>query len=189
MAGSGAAAVDGVAATVVGVGSSAFSAVGSGLLAGSVRQCRACRGGGQGSGCVGPFHGHLGRGRRGDCCGISSGAYPPPGGADDEELHEHQRMVRWATNQAMELVEEASRRIVAGYERDLEALADEITQQNVLVGTTTVTARTLLVGEFLTAKLGGYPPPKRFMDLLMLKPQLRRPQKMLTANAGLLPFD
>ncbi|MEV5880349.1 hypothetical protein AB0L75_40420 [Streptomyces sp. NPDC052101] len=89
----------------------------------------------------------------------------------------------------MELVEEASRRIYAGYERDLEALADEITQQNALVGTTTVTARTLLVGEFPTAKSGGYPPPKRFMDLLMLRPQLRRPQKTQIAKAELLPFD
>ncbi|MEU6511807.1 hypothetical protein [Streptomyces sp. NPDC046942] len=104
-------------------------------------------------------------------------------------MHEHQRIVRWATSQAIEIVEEAFRRIYAGYERDLEALADEITQQNALVGITTVSARTLLVGEFLTAKCGGYPPPKRFMDLLMLRPQLRRPQKTRTAKAELLPFD
>ncbi|MGV9565039.1 hypothetical protein [Streptomyces sp. NPDC003480] len=121
--------------------------------------------------------------------GIAGVVCPPPSGADDEEVHEHQRIVRWATNQAMELVEEASRRIYAGYERDLDALADEITQQNVLVGTTTVTARTLIVGQFLTAKSGGYPPPKRFMDLLMLRPQLRRPQKTQVAKAALLPFD
>ncbi|MFB7509628.1 hypothetical protein [Streptomyces broussonetiae] len=49
-------------------------------------------------------------------------------------------------------------------------------------------ARTLLVGQFLTGKSGGYPPPKRFMDLLILKPQLRRPQKTQTAKAELLPF-
>ncbi|WP_333763506.1 hypothetical protein [Streptomyces sp. IBSBF 2390] len=89
----------------------------------------------------------------------------------------------------MELVEEASRRIYAGYERDLEVLAHEITQQNVLVGATTVTARTLLVGQFLTAKSGGYPPPKRFMDLLMLRPQIRRPQKPQMTKAELLPID
>lgn len=97
--------------------------------------------------------------------------------------------MRWATKQAMELVEEASRRIYAGYERDLEVLADEITQQNVLVGATTVTARTLLVGQFLTATSGGYPPPKRFMDLLMLRPQIRRPQKPQMTKAELLPID
>ncbi|MFF7977375.1 hypothetical protein [Streptomyces sp. NPDC007905] len=51
-----------------------------------------------------------------------------------------------------------------------------------------MSARILLVGEFLTAKSGGYPPPKRFMDLLMLKPQLRRPQQTQTAKAELLPF-
>ncbi|MGW7824453.1 hypothetical protein ACWGLF_41720 [Streptomyces puniciscabiei] len=121
--------------------------------------------------------------------GIASFAYPPPVGADDEKVQEHQRVVRWATSRAIELVEEASRRIYAGYERELEALADEIVQQNVLADATTVSARTLLVGEFLTAKSGGYPPPKRFMDLLMLKPQLRRPQKTQTAKAELLPFD
>ncbi|MER6126213.1 hypothetical protein ABT173_27030 [Streptomyces sp. NPDC001795] len=67
-------------------------------------------------------------------------------------------------------------------------MADEITQQNVLAGATTVAARTLLVGEFLTGKSGGYPPPKRFMDLLMLKPQLRRSQKTEAAKPELLPF-
>ncbi|MEU2930809.1 hypothetical protein ABZ636_38260 [Streptomyces sp. NPDC007251] len=50
-------------------------------------------------------------------------------------------------------------------------------------------ARTLLVGEFITAKSGGYPPPKRFMELLMLKPQLRRRQKTQTVTAELLPLD
>ncbi|MGW7819986.1 hypothetical protein ACWGLF_17990 [Streptomyces puniciscabiei] len=120
--------------------------------------------------------------------GIASSAWPPPVGADDEEVQEHQRVVHWATSRAIERVEKASRRIYAAYERELEALADEIVQQNVLADATTVSARTLLVGEFLTAKSGGYPPPKRFMDLLMLKPQLRRPRKTQTAKAELLPF-
>jgi hypothetical protein len=96
--------------------------------------------------------------------------------------------VRWATNQAIKLVEEASRRIYAGYERDLAALADEIVQQNVLADATTVAARTLLVGEYLTTKSGGYPPPKRFMDLLMIRPQLRRRHKTRTPKAELLPL-
>nr|WP_181393171.1 hypothetical protein [Streptomyces rochei] len=121
--------------------------------------------------------------------GIASSAYPPPVGVDDDGVQEHQRVVRWATSRAIELVEEASRRIYAGYERDLEALADEIVHQNVLADATTVNARTLLVGGFLTAKSGGYPPPKRFVDLLMLKPQLRHQRKTQTAKAGLLPFD
>lgn len=120
--------------------------------------------------------------------GIANSAFPPPASTDDEQSEEHQRIVRRATNQAIELVEEASRRIYAGYERDLEALADEIVQQNVLADATTVAARILLVGKFLTAKSGGYPPPKRFMDLLMLKPQLRRRQKTQTPKAELLPL-
>ncbi|MEU9446606.1 hypothetical protein AB0D42_38405 [Streptomyces sp. NPDC048304] len=121
--------------------------------------------------------------------GVADSVCPPPVGADDEELQEHQRIVRWATNRAIDLVEEASRRIYAGYERDLEALADEIVQHTVLADATTVAARTLLVGEFLTVKSGGYPPPKRFMDLLMLKPQLRRRQKTQTPKAELLPLE
>ncbi|MFB7511423.1 hypothetical protein [Streptomyces broussonetiae] len=47
----------------------------------------------------------------------------------------------------------------------------------------------MLVDEFLTAKSGGYPPSKRFMDLLMLRPQFQRPQKTQMAKAELLPFD
>ncbi|MGW7529039.1 hypothetical protein [Streptomyces sp. NPDC054783] len=49
---------------------------------------------------------------------------------------------------AIELVEGASRRVYAGYERDLEAPADEIVPQNVLADATTVSARTLPVGKF-----------------------------------------
>ncbi|MGW7529065.1 hypothetical protein [Streptomyces sp. NPDC054783] len=58
--------------------------------------------------------------------GIAGGACPPPVGAGVEALHEHQRIVRCATNRATEPVEEVSRRIYAGYEPDHEALADEI---------------------------------------------------------------
>ncbi|MEU6371097.1 hypothetical protein ABZ876_36735 [Streptomyces sp. NPDC046931] len=46
--------------------------------------------------------------------GIAGSACPPPVGADDEKPQEHQRIVRRATNRAIDLGEEASRRIYAG---------------------------------------------------------------------------
>lgn len=120
---------------------------------------------------------------------IATTAYPPPAHADDDQLQEHQRIVRWAVNQAIAVVEGASRRIYARYERDLTALAEEIVAKGILDGATTVAARTLLVNEFLTGKSEGYPPPKRFTDLLMLRPQLRRPRKTDIVRSEQLPLN
>ncbi|MGW1768444.1 hypothetical protein ACWCQL_30935, partial [Streptomyces sp. NPDC002073] len=90
--------------------------------------------------------------------------------------------------QAIELVEAEVHRIYADHERDLGVLADEIARQNILVGATTAAARTVLISDYLTAKSGGYPPPKRFMALLMLRPQLK-PHKTQAAKAEALPLD
>lgn len=120
---------------------------------------------------------------------IAATAYPAPSDADDDQLQEHQRIVRWAASKAIDLVEGASRRVYAGYERDLTPLAEEITAKGVLDGATTIGARTLLVSEFLIAKSGGYPPPKRFTDLLMLRPQLRKPGKTDAAKSEQLPLS
>ncbi|MEW2136642.1 hypothetical protein AB0892_08605 [Streptomyces sp. NPDC005409] len=106
---------------------------------------------------------------------IAANAYPPPSDGDDEQLEEHERLVRWAVNQAVVAVEVAARRVYAGYERDLNALAQEIAAARILDGATTIAARSLLISEHLTAKSGGYTPPKRFLDLLMLRPPLRKP--------------
>ncbi|MEU3317428.1 hypothetical protein ABZ743_32785 [Streptomyces sp. NPDC006662] len=119
---------------------------------------------------------------------IATTAYPVPAGADDDRRQEHERIVRWAVSQAVDAVEQATRRVYAGYERDLAGLAEEIAAAGVLAEATTVGARALLASEFLTAKSGGYPPPKRFMDLLMLRPQLRRQGGKGISATGQLPL-
>ncbi|MBT2611415.1 hypothetical protein J7I97_24940 [Streptomyces sp. ISL-87] len=119
---------------------------------------------------------------------IAATAYPPPADADDDQLQEHQRIVRWATSQAIDAVEQAGRRIYAGYERDLNGLAEQIAAAGIVADATTVAARSLLLSVFLTEKSSGYPPPKRFMDLLMLRPPLRKPRKN-SSITGQLPLD
>ncbi|MEV7416608.1 hypothetical protein [Streptomyces sp. NPDC089919] len=115
--------------------------------------------------------------------GIADEAYPPPSTGNAEQLHQHRITIDRATDQAMALVDTTAHRIYTGYERDFDALTDEITQQDVLAAAGTVAARNLLLREYLTRKSGGYPPPKRFMELLMLHPQLRRPRQTQTALA------
>ncbi|MCJ0875263.1 hypothetical protein [Streptomyces sp. AP-93] len=120
---------------------------------------------------------------------IAANAYPPPVDGNDDQLEEHERLIRWAVNQAVTVVEVATRRVYAGYERDLDALAQEIAAARILDGATTIAARTLLVSEHLTATSGGYTPPKRFLDLLMLRPHLRKQPAARTIVNDTLPLD
>ncbi|MFD9379782.1 hypothetical protein ACFWBH_30430 [Streptomyces sp. NPDC059999] len=119
---------------------------------------------------------------------IAASTYPAPATADADELQQHQWMLSAATSDATELVKSTARRLYTSLERDLEALAQEITTAGVTHGATTAAARKLLIGDYLLAKTDGYPPPGRFIDRLILRIQTRSQPTRHTALPEPLPL-
>ncbi|MFJ3975952.1 hypothetical protein [Streptomyces sp. NPDC090021] len=119
---------------------------------------------------------------------IAATAYPAPDTTDTDELRAHQRLVRGATRDAIELVDAAAHRLYTALGRDLDALAQEIAVAGITQGATTVKARTLVVSDYLLTKTDGYPPPGRFIDRLMIHVQKRQQPTRRAPLAEPLPL-
>ncbi|GGU42817.1 hypothetical protein [Streptomyces violascens] len=107
---------------------------------------------------------------------IASEVYPAPDGADDETLYAHRRILQGALRDAEAAIGQTAFRLFTRYEQELDTLATEILDQQLLNGATTAAVRRIRVQDFLTEKSGGYAPPKRTVDLLLARPELKAPK-------------
>ncbi|MFE3527024.1 hypothetical protein ACFXOD_36730 [Streptomyces sp. NPDC059161] len=104
---------------------------------------------------------------------IASEVYPAPDGADDETLHAHRWILHAALRDAEAAIGQTAFRLFTRYEQELDILVAEILDQQLLDGATTAAVRRIRVQDFLTEKSGGYAPPKRTVDLLLDRPELK----------------
>ncbi|MFE9574659.1 hypothetical protein ACFYMW_40200 [Streptomyces sp. NPDC006692] len=107
---------------------------------------------------------------------IASEVYPAPEGADDETLHAHRRILHGALRDTEAAIGQTAFRLFTRYEQELDTLAAEILDQQLLDGATTAAVRRIRIQDFLTEKSGGYAPPKRTVDLLLVRPELKAPK-------------
>jgi hypothetical protein len=107
------------------------------------------------------------------CDDIARQAYPVEEAADEDAVEDHERTISRAVSRARETVEQEAHRIFTAMENELDELAEDVVATAVLAGATTVSVRTIKIQDFLTQRTGGYPPPRRTVELLMAKPQLK----------------
>ncbi|GGU48501.1 hypothetical protein [Streptomyces violascens] len=102
----------------------------------------------------------------------------------NETLYAHCRILQGALRDAEAAIGETAFRLFTRYEQELDTLATKILDQQLLDGATTAAVRRIRVQDFLTEKSGGYAPPKRTVDLLLARPELKAPKPRPGRMAG-----